>query len=276
MGQKQNKQQKNKDDRYGNKEKQPIELEFKMAQQQIDDKGLSDLAIKIASNKSHLKVLKLDLSQNIIGDQGLAELSEIGNCSILTELNLNLSQQNSQKQITDEGLLILYGFLTKLKNIQTLDIDLSTNKIAGENRGILSLLSDLPNLKKLTINLNNNQFGYRGMFGLSKILLYCRDLRYLNIQIRNNGFETIALEQFVMVFKYLTQIEHIIMDIQDNKVVNDIWIIMFELGIKSCNQLRSFVFYLQNNNIHLGNTYKKSNKYFHKMKLLVKADFKLI
>ncbi|KAL4481039.1 hypothetical protein ABPG72_001108 [Tetrahymena utriculariae] len=274
MGQKQQKQQKNTNDTLANQEKQSTVLEFNIAKQNIDDQALSDLAKKVATNKN-LKVLKLDLSQNVIGDQGVAQLDQIGNCQFLTDLTLNLSQQNSQNKITDQGLLAFYELLKKLKNIEILTLDLSTNNIIGEKSDILSLLTELPNLKKLTINLNNNQLGYRGMYGLSKIILDCRDLRYLNIQLKNNGFDTLGLEQFVMIFKYLIQLQHIIMDVQDKKVTSGSWIIMFVINVKFCTQLRSFVFQLENNNMVIRNTLKNTNKYFHKMKFLVKADFKL-
>ncbi|EAR87174.2 kinase domain protein (macronuclear) [Tetrahymena thermophila SB210] len=292
MGQNQNKQQKNQNNKEGNvqkvyqmlnsfikntffqqKNQQCTELVFKLSKQNIEDQRLSDLAKQIATYKN-LKVLTLDLSENLIGDDGVAQLSEIGNCQNLTQLSLNLSKQNSQNKITDEGLLAFYTILINLNNLETLNLDFSSNKIIGENSDILRKLKDFPNLQKLTINLNNNQLGYKGMYGLSKIVYYCRNLRYLNLQLRNNEFKEMGLEQFCMVFRSLQQIQHIIMDVQENNITSDFWIIMFMMSDK-LSQLRSFVFYLQNNNMHHGNILKQAKKKFHKMKFLVKADFKL-
>ncbi|RIA89093.1 hypothetical protein C1645_214615 [Glomus cerebriforme] len=207
----------------------------------------------------------LILSDNNIGDQGIGYLSKS------LEINKTIKQIDlAGNNLGDKGMELLCRALELNSSIEI--IDLSWNNFRTKGIEFLSKVIERTRCKIHTLNISNNDIGYKGIENLAKGLEFNSSIISLNLEhtkVGNKGVEylSMSLEKNVTLEKLILADNHIddrgiellsdaisvnqtlhTLDLENNSISD----IGTDLIIKSMNK-SAFVAFSSGNNSGFGN-----------------------
>ncbi|KAL4499431.1 hypothetical protein ABPG73_008981 [Tetrahymena malaccensis] len=221
-------------------------LDLQIKRRFIQDQGAQLLSTFIEDCKQNILILRLDLMENKITNQGFSQISRsLDKCLNLSYLTLDVSRNN----IDDQGVNEMTKFLKAKRNIINLNLNFGQNQIGDSGLKDLGLgLENCINLSNLTINLFQNKFGWQGVSDLGSSIGKLKSISDLNLDFSQNkigskGFQ--SLNSGIGLSENLTSLKLILImcNIGDNQESN------ITKGLSQCLKLSSLIIELRENNM---------------------------
>ncbi|KAL4444448.1 hypothetical protein ABPG74_016741 [Tetrahymena malaccensis] len=237
--------------------------------------------ILIAESLSvHCQSLKLDFSNNMLGDLGsLALANKLTKLSKLNSFSLTLKQN---KFLTGKSLEVVCDSLQKLTRLKNLYFDLQKMEMSNKTANkLFNTLQNFTNIENLTIILRENvldpvqqlvvdmnkAFGTsekqlvneKGSFNLAKCLDNLVNLKYLHLDLCNNNIDQSGASFINKSLGNLVNLNQLHLNFSEN-YIKKAGIQQLSMSIKKLQNLQQLELYLnqvkkQNNNIRRNRKY---------------------
>ncbi|EAR82850.1 kinase domain protein (macronuclear) [Tetrahymena thermophila SB210] len=104
-------------------------------------------------------------------------------CQQLVNLNIDLSRN----MLGDEGLINFSTFLEHMTNLQSIYVDLSFNSITEVGmKNLATNLSKCKSLRRVIINFQYNGLNEASIMALAQGMKQCRNINKINLNFKNN------------------------------------------------------------------------------------------
>lgn len=147
------------------------------------------------------------------------------------------------------GIARICNSIQRLYHLQYLVLDFSHNKIAMNNECISKCVSNLPDLKIFTLNIEGNNVGEEGIRLISKSLSNLKFLNQLNLNLKWNKINDSGLYYISDIIAQMRFISQLTIDVSGNNLTEDGVSILFD-SISIIGKLQQLTISVAHNQIN--------------------------